>query len=72
MPLSELLQQKLRQNQPILTANVLVKVGSITFVPNITPGNEDGAVTPAVDEGQSFTSVSSGSRKGSRLQTSRS
>lgn len=78
MPLSVLLQQPLK-DQPIITANLLAKphIGATTTpttgpVNTSTNNNDDVPATTVIEDGQSNTSISSGSRKGSRLHTSKS
>lgn len=78
VPLSVLLQQPLK-DQPIITANLLAKprIGATTTpttgpVNTSTNTNDDVPATTVIEDGQSNTSISSGSRKGSRLQTSKS
>lgn len=72
IPLTELLQQPLHKNQPIITANLPANPLSVACsTPPTTGTNEDGP-SPAIEDGQSNTNISSGSRKGSRLHTSKS
>ena len=81
VPLAKLLKRPLQHNQPVFTANMLAKplgvtgtstgVGVATMTTNTgTAEDMPSAVTPGED-GQSNTSISSGSRRaGSRLHTS--
>lgn len=77
MPLSELVKLPLRNNQPIITANLLTKPRNVAGTTPGVPytGNEldggpitGGPITTVLDDGQSSTSISSGSRKGSRMK----
>jgi hypothetical protein len=73
VPLSELANLPLSKNQPIITANMIAKPGSVaSTTPNVgVVPEQEAPITTVLDDGLSNTSISSGSRKGSRMHTSR-